>query len=431
MAITKELEGVQALDSMIGKMEKTVQSLRAKGAPLSDIYFWEALLGAYQRAHQANLEGQPLAMTGFFVPQELFHALDIANLCAENHATFVGQSAQDKIEQLFDLGEGYGLGNEVCSPHRIAVGLAVSRQMPRPSFIVSTATSCDQTLKLYEVLADLYQVPIYVVDSPFIDNEPALQYAREDIKQLIRFLEEQSERTLDWGRLREVLDISKATYDYWDKINHLRMAVPSPTGGRPSVKDFSIMLTCCGQEAGLKYFRSRYEELKEKVDKGEGYIPNERHRVAWLYVLPMFDLKISDWLEEKHGAVIVMDSFGYASEEIELDPSDPLDYLVKKPLKWAFIRQTYAPNEYSHFAERMAKLCHDYKADVAVVLAHWSCNQYCGTIRLLKEEITGALGIPFFVLDGDIMDARVVSGAQMRAKLDEFFAMVEGRGTRV
>lgn len=426
MAMTRDLEGVQALESMIGKMDKTIQSLRSKGALLSDIYFWEALRGAYQRAHQANVEGQPLAMTGFFVPQELLHAMDVANLCAENHATFVGQSAQDRVEQLFDLGEGYGLGNEVCSPHRIAVGLAVSRQMPRPSFIVSTATSCDQTLKLYEVLADLYQAPNYILDSPFIDNETALEYAREDVKQLIRFLEEQTGRTLDRDRLREVLDISKATYDYWDGINQLRKAVPSPTGGRPSVKDFSVMLTCCGREEGRRYFQARYEELKEKVDKGEGYIPVERHRVAWLYVLPMFDLKISDWLEEKHGAVIVQDSFGYSSEEIELDPSDPIDFLAKKPLKWAFIRQTYSPNEYSGFARRMATLCREYRADVAIVLAHWSCNQYCGTIRLLKEEITSTLGIPFFVLDGDIMDARVVSSAQMRAKLDEFFAMVEG-----
>lgn len=425
MHVAKQLEGVRALEGMIGKMDKTVQGLRSKGAALSDVYFWEALRGAYQRVHRASVAGQPLAMTGFFVPQELLHAMDIANLCAENHATFVGQSAQDRVEELFDLGEGYGLGSEVCSPHRIAVGLAVSRQMPRPSFIISTATSCDQTLKLYEVLADMYQVPAYTVDSPYIDNEQALRYAREDITQLICFLEEQIGRTLDQGRLREVLDISRATYDCWDRINQLRKAVPSPTGGRPSVKDFSILLTCCGREEGLRYFQARCEELQEKVDRGEGHIPQERHRVAWLYVLPMFDLKVSDWLEERHGAVIVQDSFGYSSEEIELDPSDPIDFLVKKPLKWAFIRQTYSPNEYSKFAGRMARLCREYRADVAIVLAHWSCSQYCGTIRLLKEEITGSLGIPFFVLDGDIMDARVVSGAQMRAKLDEFFAMVE------
>ncbi len=425
MAVTRELEGVEALDSMVRKMDKTIQILKSKNVALSEITFWEALRGVYHRTHQANLEGTPLAMTGFFVPQEICHAMDIANFCPENHATFVGQSSLDTIEQLFDLGEGYGLGNEVCSPHRIAVGLATSRQMPRPSFIFSTATSCDQTLKLYEVLADIYDAPIYTLDSPFIENEDSMAYARDDMKRLIHFLEEQTGRTLDWGRLRDVLEISKATYEYWDKINQLRKAVPTPTGGRQSVKDFSIMLTCCGREEGLAYYKARYDELKEKVDKGEGHITPERHRVAWLYVLPMFDLKIADWMEEKYGAVIVQDSFGYASEDIILDPSDPVDYLVKKPLKWSFIRETYSPNQFSNFAGSMAKLCRDYKADVAIVLAHWSCNQYCGTIRLLKEEITSALGIPFFVLDGDIMDPRVVSAAQMRAKLDEFFAMVE------
>jgi hypothetical protein len=37
--------------------------------------------------------------------------------------------------------------------------------------------------------------------------------------------------------------------------------------------------------------------------------------------------------EEEFGALVVMDTFGYANPAVELDPSDPIDFQAKKPLK--------------------------------------------------------------------------------------------------
>ncbi|MBI2150781.1 MAG: molybdopterin-dependent oxidoreductase, partial [Acidobacteria bacterium] len=158
-----------------------------------------------------------------------------------------------------------------------------------------------------------------------------------------------------------------------------------------------------------------YEELKEKVAKGEGAVSPEKHRIAWLYVLPLFDLKIADWLEETLGAVIAVDSFGYATTGIELDPEDPLGFLVKKPLKRGFVCKGYAANEDLHFVEELTRVTEEYHADVAILLSHWSCQQYCGVIRLLRDAIGGKLGLPFYILNGDLMDPRVASSEQMKA----------------
>lgn len=35
----------------------------------------------------------------------------------------------------------------------------------------------------------------------------------------------------------------------------------------------------------------------------------------------------------------------------------------------------------------MARLCLDYQADCVIVLAYWSCRQYCGTIKRFKFPI--------------------------------------------
>lgn len=419
-------EKIEALKAMVEGFEKAKEKAQIK----SDQYFWEALINYYRRVISAKEEGKPLAMVGLFTPSELYQAMDIAYLAAEYHGILSATGSKDGLVQFYDIAEGYGLSNEVCSPHRMAVGLAKAGMVPEPDFLVSTATTCDQTLKLYEILAHMFQRPAFLIDSPYKNDQRAIEYTKAEIKNLIGFLEEQTKKKLDYDRLNEVLRLSKDAYDYWEKICLLRKAVPCPIGSRDTIKDFGVLLTASGRLEAVKYFEARYKEIKERVDSKKGIIPEEKYRISWLYVLPMFDLGIANWMEEKYKAVIVMDTFSWASSHIELNPSDPLEFLAKKPLKWAFVELTYGANEATKFSKLVAEQCVEYRIDIAMLLAHWSCSQYCGIIKLLKDEIVKKTGIPFLIIDGDLLDPRVVSSAQMRAKIDELFETMEARDDR-
>ncbi|MBI4287254.1 MAG: 2-hydroxyacyl-CoA dehydratase [Chloroflexi bacterium] len=419
-------EGIADFEVVVANMEKTLQRLQSRPTAQSDLYFWQILHNYYGRALRAAREGQPLVLSGMFNPHELFHAMDIPFYVAENHAIMIGQSNPEMSVPLMESGEGHGMPADSCSPHRIAVGLARRGMALRPTMVVSTATTCDQTLKLYEVLGDHYHVPSFMVDSPFRLDEASLAYGKKDTLALIGFLEHQTGKRLDYDRLKEVLRLSKESYDYWEKICELRKAVPCPFGGRAGIKDLTVIQISNGTDLGARYFRARYQEIKEKVERHEGVVSPEKHRIAWLYVLPLFDLKISDWLEQEMGSVIAVDSFGYAGRGIELDPDDPLDFLVKKPLKRGFVCKGYAANEEAEFVDELARVTAEHHADVAVLLSHWSCQQYCGVIRMLRDAIGGKLGLPFYVLTGDLMDPRVASSEQMKAGLSEFFTSVVG-----
>jgi benzoyl-CoA reductase/2-hydroxyglutaryl-CoA dehydratase subunit BcrC/BadD/HgdB len=423
----RQLEGVKDVEMMIGGFKKAREGTEKKGGPKSDIYFWDALIGYYTRLHEANLQGKPIAGSGMFVPSELYPALDIAHVAEENHAILTAGRSQEEVFRLFNVAEGYGMSNEVCAPHRVALALAIEKRIPRPWFVVSSATTCDQTLKLYDILVDYYQVPSYMMDSIFRTDDNALEYAREDTRQLIGFLEEQSGNKLDYEKLKGILELSKEMYTYWEKLCELKKAVPCPIAGRDGVKDLGVMLSSCGRVEAVNYFKARCQELQDRVDKKEGVIPEEKHRIAWLYVLPLFDLGIADWLQKEYKANIVMDTFSYANPLVQLDTSDPIDYLAKKPLKWGFVYQTYGADSVTGFAKTMGRLAKEYSADCAIALAHWSCNQYCGTLKLLRDEISEQTGIPLLILDGDLLDSRVVSSAQMKNKLTEFFNMIEGK----
>lgn len=421
-----QLEG-QEFGAIIKNLKGTMERLKGRSVAESDVYFWEAMHNYYVRAHEANIKGEPIAMTGFFIPVELLVAMDIPHVCAENNAVFTSQMEMSNVPDLLEIGEGHGMSSEVCSPHRVAVALAKSKRMPRPSVVVSTSTTCDQTLKLYEVLADLYDAPSYLLDSVYSNDPRSVNYARQDILGLIEFLEEHTGRKLNMDKLQQVVTYSKQLYDCWDEICQLRKARPCPVSAREAVKDFAVMLSSCGRIEGVNYYKARRDELKARVEKGEGVGYDEKYRIAWLYVLPMFDLKIADWLMDEHGAVIVMDTFGYANPGVELDISDPIGFLAKKAIKWGFVCTTYGPNETTKFTTIMTNLCKEYDVDAAICYAHWSCNQYCGTIKLLRDEITAAIDCEFLILDGDLLDYRIVSSEQLKAKLTEFMNMLKAK----
>jgi len=74
----------------------------------------------------------------------------------------------------------------------------------------------------------------------------------------------------------------------------------------------------------------------------------------------------------------------------------------------------------------LTRLVKEYKANVAIAMAHWSCQQYNGIMRMMKDEVQGKLGVPFFMLNGDLLDARVASSEQMKSDLANFMSSVVG-----
>ena len=425
--MNKESPGVKAVEQMLAGFQFVMANQEKQQGKNSDYYFWQGLHSYYSKIHQANLAGTPLAGTGMFIPTEILHAMEIPYLLEEYHGVLNCSANPHGMEQFFELAHGYGMGKEVCSPHRIAMGLALAHLAPSPTFILSTATTCDQTLKLYEVLSSYYKVPAFMVDSPFTTDERAIEYAKKEVRSLIKFVEEQSGKKMDYDKLKVVLQMSKQATEYWESICEMRKQVPTPISSRDAIKDFGMLLTVGGTPEGIDYFTARYAEVNARYERKEGSIPEERYRIAWLYVLPLFDLGIANWMEEEFGAAIVMDTFGYANPAIHLDPSDPIDFLAKKPLKWGFISLCYGALEDTDLDKKMAQQCIDYQADAAIALAHWSCKQYCGTLKCIKDQIGATSGIPFLILDGDICDPKVVSSAQMKVKIKELFAMLEAQ----
>jgi benzoyl-CoA reductase/2-hydroxyglutaryl-CoA dehydratase subunit BcrC/BadD/HgdB len=418
-----ETKAYRMIDKMIKGFEQKIQHRRAHPTLKSMEYFYLIQKEFYENIKNAKEQHKPLAWCGLFVPLELLHAMDIVPLIPESFATVVGEG----VEEYMDFGEAQGVPNYSCSPHRVAMGMTKAGVIPPPDLIISTAQTCDSTVKIFELLSNHYKCPTFFVDRAYShDTDEAIVYYKNELESLIDFLEEQTQKKLDYERLREHVRLSQIAYDYWYQIGEFRKNIPSPLPARDAFRDRGVMLTSAGLPEAVRYFEDRYAEVKAKVDKKEGGIPEERFRIIWLYAPPFFDLKLMDWMGIEHKASIAMETFNALAPRGKEDPSDPLDYLARVSYRGYLARTSYGDMAAGGTVADAVKMCEDYRADGVVFFAHFNCKQYCGMLRLYADGIREGAGIPTLTVDGDLLDPRVVSSAQMKNRLNEFFAMLSG-----
>lgn len=411
------------LEKMIESFNKKIQYLTKNPTVKSELYYCEILRDYHQRIYDAAIGKKPIVYTGLFTPSELYRAMDVIPFFPEFHALLLS-TEEGLATKYMDMGEELGVSREICSAHRIGLGAVKSGQLPRPTMVVSSSAPCDVTLLTYEIYRNLFRCPAFLIDTPYGFGERQLNYMKKEMKTLMGFLEESTGQKMDYDRLREVVQISSKGYELWEKINSLRKAVPTPIKSRESTRDFAVTILAAGLPESIKYLEARYGELKGMVERGEGAVPDERHRITWLYILPYFDISITDWMADKHKAVIVVDLLSFASDKVKLDPSEPIEFLTKKAYKGGLIKSTYGVFDEHGASRDFVKMCSEYNSDAVIMLAAWGCKQYCGLSRILKDTVQEKLGLPMLILDADILDPRVVSSSQLKLKLDEFFGLL-------
>ncbi|MFP3975088.1 MAG: 2-hydroxyacyl-CoA dehydratase, partial [Dehalococcoidia bacterium] len=192
------------------------------------------------------------------------------------------------------------------------------------------------------------------------------------------------------------------------------------------------------------------DELRYKVERKLGVVPNEKYRLAWAGGLPSW-FALTDFMYFwSKGAVFPVESTynELACSVSELDipkTSDPLEYIA-----WRWIRrQTYwwdaakkRPGS-DPDVERIIHYIENYNIDGLVIHEAFSCRSWhVGLLWILnqiariykpipvlvlkggKKEKTER-ELPSLVLESDIVDISSYSEADTHARIDAFIETVE------
>ena len=424
----KGIDRNMVLEKMLAGAESRLEYRKIHAISKSGRYYAEAIRNYYAQVRNAGEEDKPLAWTSLFIPVELLYAMGIVPFVLEQYV--IQFMAQELNTDYLDLGEGLGFSSESCSPHRAAIGMAKAGLLPLPDLILSTAPlTCDSSTTMFELLGDLCNCPGYFLDLPYSYDEEAVKYLARELQELAQYLKDRTGRRLNQGKLEEILKISRQTDHYFHLTHQLRRSIPSPLRAREAFSAFALRFYCEGLPETLEFFKAQYEETRDKVERQQGGLPEERLRVAWFGLYPFFDMKLIDWMEDTYKASVAADMMNLLPfEENQLSFSDPWETLAWNRLNFMGLRCCLP---YEGFKEDMINTCREMNLDGFIFFANFGCKQTSNFFMLLRKDLSKELGLPILMITGDPLDPRITSTHQIKSLLDEYFKTLEAKASKV
>ena len=400
----------------------------ALGAPLAcsgrlrEIMTRHYLLSRYAEG------ARPVAWVTSGAPVELLRAFGFYTVYPENHGALCG--AKGMGSELCRTAEESGFSQDLCSYARIDLGSALSGRtpagrLPRPDLLFASNNICQTVAYWYTVLADWWDVPLLMLDTPFNHaGEPGqaeVDYMTAQLEAMIPTLERVSGRGFRADRLRNVLSLSKETAETWGEILGTMKATPSPMTIFDAFVHLAPVVSLRGLPVALAYYRTLLEELEQRVARGEGGIREERKRLMWDNIAIWYKVRDFSTLFAERGMNFVTATYTNAWAETApyMDAERPLESIAR----------TYARvilnNSLEHRLRLMEELIRTFRVDGLVIHSARSCKPYSVGQYDLKRLLMERLEVPSVVIEADIADERAYSEEQAQTRLEAFFERLE------
>lgn len=406
-----------------------------------------------QRAHAAVAEGKPVAYSFMGGPHgEILRAMDIVPIWTENYAAIC--AAKRQADAFITKAETEGYPRNLCSYCTSILGIDATRKeigalpdsadggLEKPTVMLGSGMMiCDPRYKAYQAAQRYNDVPYHVIDwlwppvtTPLAEvQDYYIKYMIEQLWDLVAFLERNTGHKMNWDRLSEIVDLSERTIQVWHEAFQFRKAIPAPMPAEDAMNTMVPGWFLLGTQESLDFFNNLYQELKDRVDKKIGVVPNEKYRLMWAAGLPpWYALAMFNYFEAM-GAVTAI--------EITYHPPDPVEIPqhVKHPLEriaWRNFKQfstmmgSADEGGRDPMVNRVLKMCDDYHIDGLLMHRAMTCRTvHVGEIHMANvlKEYTNR---PILILEGDIIDMSAFDEAGAQVKIDNFMELLEATSHR-
>ena len=277
----------------------------------------------------------------------------------------------------------------------------------------------------YRVLAQHFNAPLLLIDTPFVYDEQApehaIDYVKNQLEAAIPAAEDVAGKSLEHQKLEEVARLGKLATELWLQIlerNHHR---PAPISVIDQFVHMAPIVEMRGDAETVDFYAAMLEEIDGRIKQGIGAVVDENGRLLWDNLPIWYRLKYLAEYLGKHGIVLAASTYTNAWGELApyLDSTRVLDSLALAYIYPILNRST------GHKLTTMRRMIRDYGLDGVILHSDRSCKPYSiGQMdqrdRILKEE-----GVPALLLEADHADSRAFSEAQVGNRLAAFIEMLE------
>jgi len=385
----------------------------------------ELIMAHFSKAWDVKAQGKPVAWITVFTPVELLYAMDVYPVAPEHFGAMC--SARGFIMEFLEEAEKSGYSQSLCSYSRCGLGYAISGMkglMPPPDFLVTFRNSCDVYVKWWQSLSMHLGTPLFVGEAPYVlaredlDNY-VLDYVVKQLEQLIKTAEEKFGLKFDMERLVSTVKLSDKASELWLETLKLRRIKPCPLGGRDSASDIFPLVVMQGTNEAVKFYEELLGEVKEKVDKREGIIENERFRLLFDGIWLWYAFDLIKYFEDR-GAVFVYEPYSEAWA-CRLDASKPLESIARKILSMGL------NVDIDLRIERFLESIKEFQVDGAVLFSNRSCKSWSAPQLVTADILSKEFNVPYLIFEADMADPRQYAEVQIKNRIDAFLEVLGER----
>jgi benzoyl-CoA reductase/2-hydroxyglutaryl-CoA dehydratase subunit BcrC/BadD/HgdB len=296
--------------------------------------------------------------------------------------------------------------------------------MPAPDLLVCCTNICGTVLKWYQALAEYYDCPLLLVDTPFIPDTAdgpyegvpghAVDFVEGQLREAVASLEELTGKRYRPEKLRKALDLAREAMELWKKVLATAENRPAPLTCFDAFILMNPIVTIRGTKSCVKFYRKLLAEMESRASEKKGRIPEEKVRIVWDNIPVWYKLKELSRFFKERGVTLVADSYTNAWAENEIHDGEPLRAMADI-YTGVFLNRGLRAR-----ADVLVRLAERYDADGAILHSNRSCKPYSfgqyDALRIFQEQT----GKPGFILEADHVDPRHWDDARVMDGLETF-----------
>jgi len=373
----------------------------------------EIMLGYYLQGRQA----ERISWVTSGAPVEFLYAMDVYPVYPENHGALIGASKMGP--HFASYAEAKGFSQDLCSYARsdlgcIFAGTSPVGGLPEPDFLFACNNICNTVVKWYEVLSRIFDVPLFLLDIPFVRKElkeSYIDYVEGQLYEFIDFLEKTYDAEFEEKKFKEVFRLSIEGVKSYGDVLLMGRHKPSPLTCFDAFLNMAPIVCLRGTEVPLVFYGEMREELDERIRNGVYAVDNEKYRLLWDNIPVWYRMRwLSEFFIEKN-ACLVADTYTNAWTALtDMKKRNPIRSLAETYIK------IYLNIGLDFMVEKINRLIDLFDVNGVVIHSNRSCKPY----SFGQYEIQKMLDVPSVVIEADMTDSRIFSESQVENRLEAF-----------
>ena len=360
----------------------------------------------------------------------------LKGLSRETPSTYVSVLLnQHAAEHYIDVAQEYGLAGDVCPMPEAEAGVSIDDDAPvLGACAVQCNTTCDGSLLGNGVISKRLEledgIPVFQLAAPLRHREDDVQdYAAQEIKNAIAFIEEHTGEKWDWKAYFECAErVNYATKCRLEWLEMNKTDYPQVFGSNLALYTETNYMAICGKVPAFREVDRKITQLAERAYRKQKKAANEyRHRAIVWGVQSHFYMDFLVWLLNCWGIVPLTDMLSMVSTR-ELATTDTPENREQAYYDMAWLTENMIMRNRTHggykvLLDELWEFCEQFNADMVILWEHMSCKALDG-MHGLFEERAREHGIHLVWVTHDLFDPRVISRQGVRQQVNDYMRTV-------